>query len=371
MLKTSKRIICVLLSVLILISCAAVAGATGIKYTVTPITEGGGYVYMISSQFNAGDIVTLRAVPNEGFAFYRWASDDVIIAYPANDMIQFYMPAQNVEIYAVFAVKQPEVKETVSVTFDSMGGTDFGTTYVEVGGYVDEPTNVPTREGYTFAGWYSDSTCTLPYNFSTPLYTTTIIYAKWAALENTSTNSFIDVNKSDWFYDCVMTLAERNIISGMGNSVFAPDKNVSRAQFATILANLAGANLSSSETPFNDVEKDAWYAKAVAWAYNSGIVNGKSETEFAPNDNVSRQDMAVMIKRYVENVAKITLVESNVQAEFADDVHIAAYATEAVYAMQRAGIINGKPGNIFDPTANAKRSEAARMIYVLLNLIEL
>lgn len=356
---------------LISISCMAVAGATGIKYTVTPLTEGGGYVYMIASQFAAGDIVTLRAVPNEGFAFYTWSSDDVVIANPGNDMIQFYMPAQDVEIYAVFAVKQPEVKETVSVTFDSMGGTDFGTTYVEVGGYVEEPTNVPIREGYTFAGWYSDSTCTLPYNFSAPLYTTTVIYAKWAVVDNTSTNSFTDVNEGDWFYDCVMTLAERNIISGMGNSVFAPDKNISRAQFATILANLAGANLSSSETPFDDVAADSWYAKAVAWAYNNGIVNGKSEAEFAPNDNVSRQDMAVMIKRYVENVAKVTLVESNAQTEFEDDADIAAYASEAVYAMQRAGIINGKPGNIFDPKANAKRSEAARMIYVLLNLIEL
>lgn len=371
MLKTSKKIICVLLAMLISVSCFAIAGATGVKYVVTPITEGGGYVYMLASYFSPGDIVTMRAVPNEGFAFYTWASDDIIIAYPGNDIIQFYMPAQDVEIHAVFAVKQPEVKETVSVTFDSMGGTDFGTTYVEVGGYVQEPTNVPTRDGYTFAGWYSDATCTLPYNFSAPLYTTTIIYAKWAALENTSTNSFVDVNKNDWFYDCVMTLSERNIISGMGNSVFSPDKNISRAQFATILANLEGANLSSTETPFSDVAADAWYAKAVAWAYNNGIVNGKNATEFAPNDNVSRQDMAVMIKRYVENVAKVTLVESNAQTEFKDDSDIAVYASDAVYAMQRAGIINGKNGNVFEPKANAKRSEAAKMIYVLLKLIEL
>ncbi|MBQ8004010.1 MAG: S-layer homology domain-containing protein, partial [Oscillospiraceae bacterium] len=226
---------------------------------------------------------------------------------------------------------------------------------------------------YTFQGWYTDATCTLPFDFTIPLYASTFVYAKWAPVQTTPTleNGFTDVKEADWFYNCVMTLADRNIISGMGNGIFAPQKNISRAQLATILANLANANLSDTETPFADVPADAWYAKAVSWAYTNGIVNGITENTFAPDANVSRQDMAVMIMRYADNVAKVTLVESNAPSEFADDTSIATYAKEAVYKMQRAGIIGGKPGNLFDAKEYANRAEASKMIYVLLNLLEM
>ncbi|MBQ6901494.1 MAG: S-layer homology domain-containing protein [Oscillospiraceae bacterium] len=345
------------------------------NFEVKRVTDGGGYILMNKAQYEIGETVYARAVPNEGFAFYSWVSDDITDVnfqeYKANDYIEFVMPAHDVELGAVFALAQSHEKKTVAVTFDTDGGTDFGSTFVEVGSCVEIPRNVPVKDGYVFAGWYTDSTCTLPFDFSTPLYSSTIIYAKWAQVNSTPsiTNSFTDVNSGDWFYDCVMTLAERNIISGMGNSIFAPKKNISRAQFATILANLANATLYNTSTPFADVPENEWYAKAVAWAYDNGIVNGKSATSFGPNDNVSRQDMAVMIVRYINNVAKVTVAESNVQSTFGDDASIGSYAKEAVYAMQRAGVINGKPGNVFDPKAYATRAEASKMIYVLLGLL--
>lgn len=368
-----------LLAVIMAAGCVGAAGAANelltVMYDITPITDGGGYILLVKTQYSPGEKVVARAVPYDGFAFYAWSSEDIydpnFETYKGNDMIEFIMPAKDVALGAIFAIKQPEQKETVGVTFDTMGGTDFGTTYVEIGSPVQQPTNVPVKEGYTFEGWYADSTCTLPFDFSIPLYATTFVYAKWAPVVNEPVveNSFTDVKTGDWFYDCVMTLAERNIISGMGDSIFAPSNNISRAQLATILANLAKANLSDTATPFEDVSADAWYAKAVAWAYANGIVTGISETEFAPDANVSRQDMAVMIMRYVNNVAKVTLSETNAQTEFADDAKIAGYSKEAVYTMQRAGIIGGKPGNVFDPTAFATRAEASKMIYVLLELI--
>ncbi|MBR5542862.1 MAG: S-layer homology domain-containing protein [Oscillospiraceae bacterium] len=367
--KITKRIISLLLCVVVLAGFAATAGAVETLYGIVPYTEGGGYVYMLKSYYQPGEIVTIRAVPDEGFVFYSWVTDDVFLAYPENDIIQFYMPAQDVEISAVFAIKQPEVKETVSVTFNSMGGTDFGTKYVEIGGYLEEPATAPVKTGYIFDGWYTDATCTLPFTFSTPIYNATILYAKWSAVQAEKTNEFTDVNEDDWFCDCVKALAEKNIISGMGNNTFAPKKNISRAQFVTILANLEQANLSGTETPFDDVPTDAWYAKAVAWAYNEGIVTGVGAKTFAPNANISRQDMAVMLMRYVENVAKITLSETVAQAAFADDSSISSYAREAVYAMQRAAVIGGKTGNVFDPKGNATRAESAKMIYVLMGMM--
>ncbi len=376
MIKQSKRFLSALLALLMIASFAGVAGAAN-EYTVTPVTDGGGYVIMLKTQYAPGEKVVARAVPNDGFAFYSWSSDDIFDpnfqTYRSNDMIEFIMPAQNVTLGAIFAIKQPEQQTTVSVTFDSMGGTDFGTTYVDIGSTAPMPSNVPVKEGYTFDGWYTDSTCTLPFDFTIPLYTSTFLYAKWVPIQSAPVveNGFSDVKKDDWFYNCVITLADRNIISGMGGGIFAPQKNISRAQLATILANLANANLADTVTPFVDVPADAWYAKAVSWAYTSGIVNGLTETTFAPDANVSRQDMAVMIMRYADNVEKVTLVESNAPSEFADDALIAAYSKEAVYKMQRAGIIGGKPGNLFDAKAYATRAEASKMIYVLLNLLEL
>ncbi len=379
--KQSKRFLSALLALLIVMSIAGVAGAADdlltVKYDVTPITDGGGYVLMVKTQYSPGEKVVARAVPNEGFAFYSWSSDDIFDpnfeTYKGNDMIEFIMPAQDVTLGAIFAIKQPEQQTTVSVTFDSMGGTDFGTTYVDIGSPAPMPSNVPVKEGYTFEGWYTDATCTLPFDFTIPLYASTFVYAKWAPVQTIPSvaNGFSDVKADDWFYNCVLTLADRNIISGMGNGIFAPQKNISRAQLATILANLANANLADTSTPFTDVPEGAWYAKAVSWAYANGIVNGLTEKTFAPDANVSRQDMAVMIMRYADNVAKVTLVESNAPSEFADDASIAAYAKEAVYKMQRAGIIGGKPGNVFDPKAYATRAEASKMIFVLLNLLEM
>jgi len=372
--KISKRILSSILAAIVIISgCVAFAAdMTQLpSFALTTLTDGGGYIARLKETYQAGELVTVRAVPYDGFVFYAWQSEDVVFSNQASDIVNFYMPAQDATISAIFAVKQSDNKETVSVTFDTMGGSEFGTQYVEIGNAIAKPENVPTKDGYTFDGWYSDATCTLPFDFSTQIYNATILYAKWSANAPVNENKFTDVAESDWFYKCVTTLAERNIISGMGNSRFAPQNNISRAQFATILANIAKANLSDTNTPFSDVSADQWYAKAVAWAYSNGIVNGKSATEFAPNANVSRQEMAVMITRYVANVAKTTLVESNAQAEFNDDAEIASYAREAVYAMQRAGIIGGKPGNVFDPTANATRAEASKMVYVLLGLLEL
>ncbi|MBQ8003552.1 MAG: hypothetical protein IJ299_00430, partial [Oscillospiraceae bacterium] len=152
MIKQSKRILSALLALLMTMSFVGVAGASNelltVQYTVTPVTDGGGYILMVKTQYSFGEKVVARAVPNDGFAFYSWSSDELVNnqnfqTYKGNDMIEFFMPAQDVTLGAIFAIKQPEQQTTVSVTFDSMGGTDFGTTYVDIGSPAPQPTNVP------------------------------------------------------------------------------------------------------------------------------------------------------------------------------------------------------------------------------------
>jgi len=93
-----------------------------------------------------------------------------------------------------------------------------------------------------------------------------------------------------------------------------------------------------------------------------GIVNGVGDNKYAPDANISRQDLAVILARYAEKM-DITLKQTLQSVVFADSADIADYAVNYVELMVRAGIINGKPGNIFDPIGNATRAEVAAMLH--------
>lgn len=343
------------------------------KYTLKVVTEGGGDVSPKSATYEAGEKVTVTAAAKDGFMFYQWYTEDVKLKSSSYYITEFEMPENDVTLRAVFAVKQSEEKKTVPVTFQTNGGTQFGTAYVEVGKTLPTLANNPVKEGYVFAGWYTDALCKNPFNFSTPLYSATILYAKWVApgtiVDTDDTGRFADVRESDWFYQYVISLADRNIVSGVDDRHFAPNGKITRAQLATILANISGEVMYDTRNPFDDVSADAWYAKAVTWAYNRGIVTGISSDKFAPDAYVTRQDMAVMIVRYVTRVARKVLPGLNALISFNDDAAIAEYARSSVYTLQRAGIIGGKPNNMFDPLANATRAEAAKMIHVLLTFV--
>ncbi|TYQ16900.1 UNVERIFIED_CONTAM: aryl-phospho-beta-D-glucosidase BglC (GH1 family) [Acetivibrio alkalicellulosi] len=178
---------------------------------------------------------------------------------------------------------------------------------------------------------------------------------------------FSDV--SGWYEESVNLLAQRNIIIGKSKGIFAPYDNVTRAEFAQILANLAQADLSVYEqSVFEDVHSTDWFNGAVQWAYEKGIVKGYNGN-FDPNANISRQDMAVMIKLYAENIVNYDF-QNGEELDFADDNQISEYAKPAVYAMRNAGIITGRGNNVFDPKANASRAEAATMIALLIDILE-
>ena len=187
-------------------------------------------------------------------------------------------------------------------------------------------------------------------------------FSKYAVAYNSV--SFGDV--SGWYADSVSYLAARGIINGKSSSSFAPQANITRAEFVQILAGMSGADLNSfSKTSFSDVKTGDWYAEAVEWAYESGIASGYNGN-FAPNTCITRQDMAVMLTRYADKVAKFTLPTEKTAVTFSDTARIASYAASAVTAMQQAGVISGKGNNLFDPTANATRAESAKMVTVLL-----
>ena len=152
--------------------------------------------------------------------------------------------------------------------------------------------------------------------------------------------------------------------------MFAPQDPITRAEFVQLLYNREGAPaVSGAAVRFDDVKEGAWYADAVDWAAETGLVKGTSETAFSPAANITRQDMAVILNSYVELVEKKPLKVKNDKQVFKDRERIAGYAAEAVTAMQTGGILNGVQaadgGFSFKPRDDATRAEAAKMIAAL------
>jgi len=338
------------------------------------------------AEFYEGDKVTIVATPRTGYRFYGWSAGNLSGVKFNNEhssTTTFTMPSKDVVITATFVEYgtagggttgttggfipegTPPQGALYQVIFNSTGGSSVTTVRVNANAVLAQPTP-PTRDGYFFAGWYIDSACTVKYDFTEPVTHNLTLYAKW-----NETLSFTDVDKNAWYYQPIIHLAQNGLIKGISSTKFAPDATITRAQVAQILANLSGANLSRyTYVPFEDVLLGAWYNNAIAWAIDAGVIQGKSPTTFAPNEPVSRQDLAVLIYRYVANVSASVLPFAQEEKAFSDQAQIADYAKSAVTAMQRSQIINGKDGNRFDPRGNATRAEASKMIYQLMLLID-
>lgn len=170
--------------------------------------------------------------------------------------------------------------------------------------------------------------------------------------------------KNHWAKDYISFLTEKGYITGKTADSFAPDDKITRAEFITILYRISGE--TAEFTPaFTDVSENAWYAKGVSWANAKKITQGINENEFAPNQNITREQMATFITRFASTL-EINLKEDNNQQAFTDESSFSEWAISSIYAMQKAGIISGKDNNIFAPTDNATRAESAKMLAVLL-----
>ena len=175
-----------------------------------------------------------------------------------------------------------------------------------------------------------------------------------------------DLDDTSWAKDAIIALAARKIIKGVSEDSFAPLKNVTRAEFAQMLVNTFNLESEGQNNPFSDVESGAWYEKAIITAYELGIVKGRTDGSFGVNDQISRQDMAVMTFNTLKTVG-ITLDLKEAAVDFKDDSEIAGYAKEAVKTMQQAGIIRGMETGEFAPLANANRAQAAVILYKLID----
>ncbi|MDF2921551.1 MAG: hypothetical protein K0R57_465 [Paenibacillaceae bacterium] len=176
-------------------------------------------------------------------------------------------------------------------------------------------------------------------------------------------NPFQDVDKSAWYYGDVQYAYQKALFTGTSAATFSPDMPMTRGMLVTVLGRLAGVDTGKyPASSFDDVAVSRYYAAFVAWAKENGIVAGIDSNLFAPDADITRQDMAVILYRYMLFM-NTGLPKVKEWLAFADDDHIAGYAREALYAMQQAGIIDGKPGNLADPQGQATRAEVAAMLH--------
>ena len=175
-------------------------------------------------------------------------------------------------------------------------------------------------------------------------------------------NRFKDMDSAPWARNAVGYLFAKGIVNGKTDDTFAPDDNITREEFAKLLVCAFGKNDSSARAEFSDIPADAWYSSYVATAVRVGIVKGRSAAVFGSGEFISRQDMAVMAAR----AAGVTQI--NADSPFKDYKDISDYAKGFVSALSERDIIKGKANNIFAPHETATRAESAVIIYRLLEM---
>jgi arabinogalactan endo-1,4-beta-galactosidase len=187
-------------------------------------------------------------------------------------------------------------------------------------------------------------------------------FSKYAVLEYDK--SFADVDDQYWAYNTIKKLAAKHIVTGVSDTEFAPKRRVTRAEFTAFIVRALGLE-ATKEASFTDVDSSKWYAEAVASAFEAGIVSGRSADIFAPNAEITRQEMAIMIvSAYEVRTGKAFTASS--EATFADSAEISAWAQDAVNAAAELGFIQGRENNQFAPQDQANRAESAQIISLLL-----
>lgn len=349
-----------------------------VKYILTFNTNGGSEIASVI--FNENEVVDLSEyIPEkEGYGFEGWYSDEAL----SQKITEITLDASKT-IYAKWIEKKPisvgglhggSGAVQYMVTFQTNGGSAIEPVKVKKGEAFNTPAE-PVREGFVFAGWYTDEELTNEYDFAKPVTKNLTLYANWVEFNqedekpaDTETTGFTDLNEDAWYYEVVNTAIAAGLMNGVSATEFAPDANLTRGMFVTILYRADGKAVVEGESIFADVEEDRYYTDAVIWAAANGIVSGMTKDTFAPDQNITREQMATMISRYL--ACKEIEISKEGEIVYTDSTEIADWAVNAVAEMKRAELLEGNADGSFAPKRNATRAEAAALFVRLLNTLQ-
>lgn len=310
-------------------------------------------------EYNGGETVTLTAVPDSGYRFTGWTVTGASVADLTAATITFTMPqAGNVTALASFA--------PVSSSGGSSGSGGSDISSESVSAKAGEIVRVKLPAGKSeeqYLPCYTDDSGTLAL---VPISALIDGYVTFLAPQS-GTYRFISnpVAFSDtanhWAAESIAFCAMRELFKGVGDGRFAPDAPMTRAMFATVLYRIAGMPAVSGTNSFYDVAAGQWYTNAILWGQSTGIINGYGNGFFGTNDLVTREQMCVMLSRYLQ-WAGYELQAAAAAKQFSDNAQIADWAAESVRFCQIHGLINGRPNGLFAPKANATRAENSAVL---------
>ncbi len=178
------------------------------------------------------------------------------------------------------------------------------------------------------------------------------------------TQMFDDIDQGSWYLEAVQFVYSHGLFKGVSGSRFAPDENVSRAMFVTVLSRLAAIDSTQFTTnSFADVQADAWYGPAVGWAATNALVGGYSPQIFGSQDYISREQMVLILYRYAGWAGlKLNVLTEERLSDYQDVAVLSPWAFEAMTWAVSSGIINGKQGNCLDPQGMTTRAEVAAIL---------
>ena len=323
-----------------------------------------------SGEYSEGETVTIKAGERSGYKFSGWTTDDSVqFADSKSAETTFTMPSKAVTVTANWTKSSGgngggggNVRYTVS--FETNGGNDIASKTVTRNSVIKEP-ETPIKDGFDFEGWYTDKGLKTKYDFTEKVTKNFTLYAKWTEKDNGEwKNPFTDVKENDWFYDSVKYAYENDLMKGISNTEFAPDSDVTRAMFVTVIYRMENEP-QTGKCAFTDVESGSYYENAVAWTNENGIVSGISEDCFAPNEPITREQMAAIIYRYAAFKGYDITTSSN--TSYTDNDNISDYAKDAVIWAAEKYVMTGNTDGSFAPKANTTRAQTAS---VFMRMVE-
>ena len=332
-----------------------------VVYAVTVLTSGSGSATASPTVAKAGDIVTLTASPSSGYHFERWEVVSGGVTISGNT---FTMPASPVTVKAVFE-KNPYIPPTYAVTVpETTGGT------VEV-----SPSRASSGRRVTITtqpapGYELESLTVLDsrgeeitltdkgdgkYTFTMPARKV-MVQASFAPVPL----PFEDVPPGAWYEEAVRYAYFHNIMEGTSATTFVPNKSLTRAEAVQVLYNLEGKPTVSGNATFPDLVYE-WYKPAIAWAEQTGVVDGYEDGTFRPDEPVTRMEFAQMLYNYAQ-YKDYDLTAKGDLSTFPDGNQLQEWARPAMTWANGNALINGHDDGTLEPGGTTTRAQAASIL---------
>lgn len=327
-----------------------------------------------------GDLVQVIVEPYNGYAMnslsisernYWGSSVDYWQSWKHDNVYYFYMPDSDVNLYVDFTEAVSE--HIVYVDRAANGSLKADTTWAADGqivyvtatpdtGYVLSSLFVKTAKGDQLKVYEAKKTGTY-YFYMPDQYVTVSAYFAPAA----SALPFNDVAYTSWYYDAVKFVYDKSIMDGVSYYRFAPDATITRGMVVTMLWRMAGEPYEAA-AGFTDVAAGRYYSTAVAWAAKNGIVEGMTATTFAPDQAITREQLASILYRYAKWLG-FSGYGSDISG-YTDAGKVSSYAYDAMSWAVRSGVVTGTSARVLDPQGTASRAAAAQMFMNFYNYIK-